>query len=205
MESGVRNTLLGIAAFISVILGLMLSSVINPRPMSDEEAAKLGFYRFDEPRVISEFSMTDHLGHPASLSNLQGGWSLVFFGFTTCPDVCPTTLSVLNDAIRPLKDAPAVVMVSVDPDRDTPERLARYVPAFNPNFIGYTGSFDETVKLAEQLNIAFGKVPGNVPGSYLVDHSASLVLIDPNGQYVGFIKAPHNASKIQRVISSLSL
>lgn len=205
MEPGVRNTLLGIAAFISVFLGLLLASFLNPRPMNDEDAAKLGYYRFDEPRPISEFFMIDHLGQRASLSNLKGRWSLLFFGFTTCPDVCPTTLSVLNDAISPLKDPPAVVMVSVDPDRDTPERLARYVPAFNPTFTGYTGTFDETVKLAEQLNIAFGKVPGDVPGSYLVDHSASLVLIDPNGRYAGFIKAPHNASKIQRVLKGLSI
>jgi len=205
MEPGVRNTLLGIAAFISVFLGLLLASFLNPRPMNDEDAAKLGYYRFDEPRPISEFFMIDHLGQRASLSNLKGRWSLLFFGFTTCPDVCPTTLSVLNDAISPLKDPPAVVMVSVDPDRDTPERLARYVPAFNPTFTGYTGTFDETVKLAEQLNIVFGKVPGDVPGSYLVDHSASLVLIDPKGRYAGFIKAPHNASKIQRVLSGLSI
>lgn len=205
MESGVRNTLLGIAAFISVILGLMVSSFIVPRPMSDEDAAKLGFYRFDEPRQISEFVMIDHLGDPVGLSNLKGGWSLLFFGFTTCPDVCPTTLSVLNDAMRGLEEPPAVVMVSVDPDRDTPERLAQYVPAFNPDFIGYTGTFEETVKLAEQLNIAFGKVPGDVPGSYLVDHSASLVLIDPGGRYAGFIKAPHNASNIQRIIRGLPL
>ena len=205
MEPGVRNTLLGIAAFISVFLGLLLASFLNPRPMNDEDAAKLGYYRFDEPRPISEFFMIDHLGQRASLSNLKGRWSLLFFGFTTCPDVCPTTLSVLNDAISPLKDPPAVVMVSVDPDRDTPERLARYVPAFNPTFTGYTGTFDETVKLAEQLNVAFGKVPGDVPGSYLVDHSASLVLIDPNGRYAGFIKAPHNASKIQRVLKGLSI
>jgi protein SCO1/2 len=203
MKPGVRNTLLGIAAFISVILGLMVASVMIPRPMSDEDAAKLGYYRFDEPRLISEFIMTDHLGAPVGLSNLKGGWSLLFFGFTTCPDVCPTTLSVLNDAVRGLEDPPAVVMVTVDPDRDTPERLAQYVPAFNPDFIGYTGTFEETVKLAGQLNIAFGKVPGVVPGSYLVDHSASLVLIDPDGQYAGFIKAPHNSSNIQRIIRGL--
>jgi protein SCO1/2 len=205
MESGVRNTLLGIAAFISVILGLMVASVMIPRPMSDEDAAKLGYYRFDEPRLISEFVMADHLGAAVGLSNLKGGWSLLFFGFTTCPDVCPTTLSVLNDAMKGLEEPPAVVMVSVDPDRDTPERLAQYVPAFNPDFIGYTGTFEETVKLAEQLNIAFGKVPGSVPGSYLVDHSASLILINPEGRYAGFIKSPHNSSNIQRIISGLSL
>ena len=205
MQPGVRNTLFGLMAFISVMLGLLLASVIIPRPMSAEEAAKLGYYRFDEPRLISGFVMTDHLGQRAELANLKGGWSLLFFCFTTCPDICPTTLSVLNNAISAADDPPTVVMVSVDPDRDTPERLAQYVPAFNSNFIGYTGTFEETVKLATQLNIAFGKVPGLVPGSYLIDHSASLVLIDPEGRYAGFIKAPHNASKIQRVIRGLSL
>jgi protein SCO1 len=205
MEHGVRNTLLGIAAFISVILGLMVASVIIPRPMSDEDAANLGYYRFDEPRMISEFTMTDHLGNPVGLSNLKGGWSLLFFGFTTCPDICPTTLSVLNDAVSGLEEPPAIVMVSVDPERDTPERLAQYVPAFNPDFVGYTGTFEETVKLAEQLNIAFGKVPGDLPGSYLVDHSASLVVIDPDGRYAGFIKAPHNSSNIQRIVLGLPL
>jgi protein SCO1/2 len=75
MEPGFRNTLLGIAAFISVILGLMLASIINPRPMSDEDAAQIGYYRFDEPRLISAFSMTDHLGRRATLSNLKGRWS----------------------------------------------------------------------------------------------------------------------------------
>jgi len=204
MEPGIRNTLRGIVTFISVILGLMVASVIISRPMSDEEAAKLGYYRFDQPRLISEFVMTDHLGDRAGLSNLKRGWSLLFFGFTTCPDVCPTTLSVLNDAMRALEDPPAVVMVSVDPDRDTPDRLAQYIPAFNSDFIGYTGTFEETVKLAEQLNIAFVKVPGEMPGSYLVDHSVSLILIDPDGRYAGFIKAPHNSSNIQRIIKGLS-
>ena len=89
MEPGVRNTLLGIAAFISVFLGLLLASFLNPRPMNDEDAAKLGYYRFDEARLISGFVMTDHLGRRAELSNLKGGWSLLFFGFTTCPDGLP--------------------------------------------------------------------------------------------------------------------
>jgi len=205
MEHGVRNTLLGIAAFISVILGLMVASVTIPRPMSDVDAAALGYYRFDEPRIISEFTMTDHLGNPVGLSNLKGSWSLLFFGFTTCPDICPTTLSVLNEAVKGLEEPPAIVMVSVDPERDTPERLAQYVPAFNPDFVGYTGTFEETVKLAEQLNIAFGKVPGDLPGSYLVDHSASLVVVDPDGRYAGFIKAPHNSANIQRIVMGLPL
>jgi protein SCO1/2 len=198
-----RNTFLGIAAFISLVLGLLVASVMLPRPIDEQESQRLGFYLFDTPRLISDFSMTDHLGNTANLELLKGHWSLIFFGFTTCPDICPTTLSVLADAVRGIPDPPMIIMVSVDPERDTPEVLSQYVPAFDKTFIGITGSFDETVKLAEQLNVAFGKVPGYEPGSYLVDHSASLILINPEGKYAGFIKAPHNAQNIQRIVSSL--
>ena len=98
---------------------------------------------------------------------------------------------------------PQVVLVSVDPERDTPEVMARYVAAFNPAFVGYTGEFDEIVKLATSVNVAFGKVPGATPGSYLVDHSASIVVVNPAGEYVGFIKAPHNAENIVTILDSL--
>lgn len=203
MDSGIRNTLLGIAAFISLILGLLVSNVMTPRPMTAEEAQKLGFYRFDSPRIVSEFVMQDHNGNPVGLDNLKNEWSILFFGFTTCPDICPTTLSVLSDAVKDMESPPQVVMVSVDPERDTPEKLSQYVPSFNPDFQGFVGTFDETVKLAEQLNVAFGKVPGYEPGSYLVDHTGSLVLIDPEGRYAGLIKSPHNAQNIQRVVATL--
>lgn len=203
MTSGVRNTLFGIAAFIAVILGLFTANVIMPRPLSQEEARQLGFYRFDKPRQISDFTLSDHTGVSVGLGDLRGRWSLVFFGFTTCPDVCPTTLSVLAEATRDLQDPPQVIMVSVDPERDTPEKLASYVPAFNPAFRGFSGSFDETVALAEQLNVAFGKVPGEQPGTYVVDHTASLVLIDPEARYAGFLKSPHNAQNIQKILTSL--
>ncbi len=203
MDKGVRNTLFGIAAFIALILGLLLASIMVPRPMTQEQALELGFYRFDVPRVIKDFDMVNYDGEPVGVANLKGDWSILFFGFTTCPDICPTTLSVLADAVSDLPAPPQVVMVSVDPDRDSPEQLAQYVPAFNPDFEAYVGSFDETVNFAQQVNIAFGKVPGGGPGNYLVDHTASLVVVDPDGLYAGFIKSPHNAQTIQKIIASL--
>jgi protein SCO1/2 len=203
VDIGVRNTLIGIAAFISLILGLMVASLTIPGEMTTDEARALGFYRFDEPRLISDFVLTNHTGSPVSLDDLRGRWNILFFGFTTCPDICPTTLSVLSDAIEALESPPRIIMVSVDPERDSPEVLSQYVPAFHPSFVGYTGTFEETVKLAQQLNIAFGKVPGSVLGTYQVSHSASLVLMDPQGRYAGFIKAPHNAQNIQKIIGSL--
>lgn len=194
MDRGVRNTLFGIAAFIAVVLGMLVASVMLPKEMTKEQAQQLGYYRFDAPRPIPEFELYNHLGETVGLDSLRGEHSILFFGFTTCPDICPTTLSVLADSVKGVKSPPRVIMISVDPERDTPQKLADYVPAFNPGFVGYTGSFDETVKVATALNIAFGKVPGPEPGSYLVDHSASLVVVNPQGQYAGFIKAPHNLS-----------
>ncbi len=204
MDKGIRNTLLGIAAFISLILGLLVASTLSPREMTKEQALELGFYRFDAPRIIPEFSFTNHLGEEIGLESLKGRYSLVFFGFTTCPDICPTTLSVLADSVKNVESPPQIVMVSVDPDRDTPEKLANYVPAFNPGFVGMTGTFDEIVKVATSVNIAFGKVPGPEPGTYLVDHSASLVVVNPNGHYAGFIKAPHNASNLKSIYTALN-
>ena len=200
---GIRNTLLWLAAFIALVLGMLLASVLMPRALTPEEARQIGWYQFEIPRDIPEFSMSNHLGEPVGPDSLKGDWSLLFFGFTTCPDICPTTLSVLAESMDGIDKPPRIVMVSVDPERDTVSMLANYVPAFDPDFIGYRGSFDETVKLATAVNIAFGKVPGAEPGSYLVDHSASLVVVNPEGRYAGFIKAPHQAQNLQRIYASL--
>ena len=202
MTVGVRNTFIGIAAIIAFALGLLLFSLVSPSQMTEQQALALGYYRFAEPKPLSAFSLVDHADKPANLDALRGQWSLLFFGFTHCPHICPTTLQVLNNAVQKLKDAPQIVLVSVDPERDTPERLRHYLSAFNPDFRGFSGTFEETVNLARQVNIAFGKMPGNTPGTYTVDHSVSLVIIDPEARYVGFIKAPHQAEKIEQVIRS---
>ena len=202
-DKGIRRTLLSIAGFISLILGLLVASYMSPKSLTTDQFRELGFYKFDNARVIDDFSLVNEAGDKVTLDSLKNQWSLLFFGFTYCPDVCPTTLSVLNDAINRMENPPQVIMVSVDPERDTPEVLAKYVPHFNPAFSGYTGEFDEIVSLATQVNVAFGKVPGTEPGTYQVEHSASIVVINPGGHYAGFIKAPHNAQNIQRIVSNL--
>jgi len=203
MQQGVRNSLFWIAGFIALILGLFMASYMTPKSLSKSQFQELGFYRFDAARQISQFDLVDHTGMRVANDSLEGGWSLLFFGFTYCPDVCPTTLSVLNEAVHNLENPPQVIMVSVDPERDTPSLLAEYVPRFNPAFKGYTGEFDSVVRLATELNIAFGKVPGPELGTYTVEHSASIVVMNPLGQYAGFIRAPHNAQNIRRIVSQL--
>jgi protein SCO1/2 len=202
-DKGIRNTLLSIAGFISLILGLLMAAYMSPKQLSADEFRELGFYQFDTPRVIQDFDLVNDAGEKVTLESLKNQWSLLFFGFTYCPDVCPTTLSVLNEVVNNLENPPQVIMVSVDPERDTPEVLAKYVPRFNPEFTGYTGDFDEIVSLATEVNVAFGKVPGPTAGSYQVEHSASIVVINPGGHYAGFIKAPHNAQNIQKIVSNL--
>lgn len=203
--SGIRNTLIVTVGLIALILGLFLYTFLSPKSLSEDALRNLGYYGFPQAREIKPFNLTDHHGNPVSEQDLKGEWQLMFFGFTFCPDICPTTMGVLNRAIAELPTKPQVVMVTVDPERDTPEALARYVPSFNPEFVGYTGTFDDIVGLATNVNIAFGKVPGKEPGTYTMDHAASIVVVDPQGRYAGFIKAPHQATNISQIMTSLML
>ena len=203
MDKNVRNTLIWISGFIALILGLFLYSFLAPKQLSEMQYQELGYFGFTKGREIRPFQLTDQNSESVGLSALKGQWSLLFFGFTYCPDICPTTLGVLNQAMKKVEKRPRVILVSVDPERDTPELLKQYLVGFNPLFQGYTGEFDQIVGLATNVNVAFGKVPGPAPGTYLVDHSASMVVVSPQGEYVGFIKAPHQAEKIATIVNSL--
>lgn len=203
MTSGIRNTLLVLGGAIAVMLGLFVSNVTTPKQLTADQYLALGYYGFPEPRIIKPFSLLDETGSAVDTSDLKGQWSLLYFGFTYCPDICPTTLGVLNRAVKQTQTPPQVVLVSVDPERDTPAVLGQYLASFNPDFKGYTGTFDDVVGLATNVNVAFGKIPGAEPGTYTVDHSSSIVVVDPFGRYAGFIKQPHQAEKISSIISSL--
>lgn len=204
-SDGVRNTLIWTLGLIGLILGLFLYTFLSPKALSQDALRGLGYFGFPQPRAIKEFVLVNQDGRVVGVDDLKGDWHLIFFGFTFCPDICPTTMGVLNRAVTAMEKPPKVIMVSVDPERDTPEALARYVPAFNKDFTGYTGEFEDIVGFATNLNAAFGKVPGKEPGTYTVDHSASIAVIDPEGRYVGFLKSPHQAPNIQQVMTSLML
>jgi protein SCO1/2 len=139
-----------------------------------------------------DFQLTDHHGKPRTLAAFRGKAVVLFFGYTQCPDVCPTTLSELAEAMKrlgPDADRVQVLFVSVDPERDTPELLAQYVPAFHPSFIGLSGDAEATARTAKEFRILYQKQPGKTPGSYTVDHSAGSFIFDPQGRlrvYVGY-------------------
>lgn len=203
MHASVRNTLIVLLGVMGLVVGLFVYRISNPGPPTHDQLLNYGYFSFEEPRFLKDIKLIDHLSNPVSISNFKGKTTLIFFGFTNCPDICPTTLSVLNQTMQKTETNPQVVMISVDPERDTPEKLAGYVPAFNKDFIGITGEFDEIVNIATQLNVAFGKVPGPEPGSYEVDHSGSIVLLDAEGRYAGFFRLPHRAENISTVLNLL--
>lgn len=200
---GIRNTLLWLMAFICVILGLFFHNFLNPGLPGDDQLRELGFFHYPEYRPLSAFVLRDNEGVTVDETIFEGRWTLVFFGFTYCPDICPTTMGVLARATSKMSDPPAVILVSVDPERDTVSSMDAYVRSFSPTFRGLTGEFDQIVLLASQLNVAFGKVPGPDPDGYLVDHSASIAVINPKGKYVGFIKAPHGELNIATLMGHL--
>lgn len=164
--------------------------------------------RFSEPRGLQPFTLTDHTGKPFGIEQLTGKWSFVFFGYTHCPDVCPTTMSVLNSVAGRLGDnAPATqyIFVSVDPERDTPEQLAKFVTWFNGDFIGVTGTEQELENLTRQLGVVYMKIPDEKQaGSYMVDHTASVLLFDPAGRFHAIFSAPLKAAELAEDIVLLA-
>jgi protein SCO1/2 len=198
---GVRLTVMVVLAFILVVVGSFVYRINQPRLLSRSELQLNGLILLETPRDIGDFALTSHRGEPFTPTSLQGHWSLVFFGFTHCPDICPTTMAFLDRFIAELNGTEAakatqVIMVSVDPARDTVEQLAGYVPFFNPEFTGVTGEFLDLFRFATRLNAPFRKVPGQGE-DYQVDHSANVVLINPRGHYHGFFRAPLDLAKMK--------
>ncbi len=158
------------------------------------------------PRPLPEFELLSHSGQVFNKESLNGNWSILFFGFTNCPDVCPTTLSTLNRVVDGIaargNRQPRVIFVSVDPMRDNVEKMAAYVPYFNADFIGLTGDLASVQALTRELGVAVSYAPIASPVAdgeqqdYTVDHSTALFLVDPDGRLSGIFGAPHITEQI---------
>ncbi len=183
--------ILGIAALCAAFAGFWLARELD----SSGPALASGTW-LPLPKTIPDFHLTDNVGQPFSLHDLQGKPTLVFFGFTHCPDVCPTTLLKLAQvkkamAVPGLK----VVFVTVDPARDTPQAVDLYVHAFDPDFIGLTGDNQAVIRLATAFGVAVNKVdlPG---GDYTMDHSAVVFLLNKQAQVAGIFTPPFDTAKM---------
>lgn len=183
-------------AILAAIIGQWLYHATQDKA---PDLTQLNATVFSEPRVVSPFKLLDHYGKPFTEASLQGQWSFVFFGFTNCPDVCPSTLTKLNLMLKAISNQsadiplPRVMMVSVDPERDTVEQLGKYMPYFNTNFIGLTAEKQSDIDaLTKQFGIAYflnKKSPDDK--EYSVEHSGAILLVNPQGKLHALFSAQH--------------
>jgi protein SCO1/2 len=195
-----RTAIIALVAAAAFGLGIWFSLQQGAIDGSGPEPA--GGYVLDQPRPLPAFELVDERGETFTQADFEGHWSLLYFGFTYCPDICPSALGVMAqvkrelDAVEGLDDH--YYLVSVDPDRDTPERLAEYVTYFDPAFRGVTGAFDQ-LDIVTRAAGAVYKVP-EAPESddYLVAHSSTLTLIDPQGRIHAIFTSPFDPAAIAR-------
>lgn len=191
-----RAKSIGLAALVAIVAiaaGMLLSRALLDRS-GGPTLAKATL--IDPARPLPPMAFTDQNGQPFGPEQLRGHWSILFFGFTFCPDICPTTLAVLAQVEKKLTDLPTeqrphIVLVSVDSKRDTPERLAQYVKSFSPTFTGITTGDQAAVQefaLKMGVPVAISEQPG---GNYTVDHSAAIFVVDPNGALRALSSTPH--------------
>jgi protein SCO1 len=153
-------------------------------------------------RTLPDFSLIDQKGRTFAAADLRGHWSLLFFGYTNCPDFCPTTLTTLAAMEKNLRSAkaaviPQVIFVSVDAKRDTPAQLAKYVPYFDPSFVGLTAADQPSIDaVAKQLGVAVIIRPAS-DGNYTVDHSGEIFVLSPDGQIAAILTGPFSADALR--------
>ncbi|AXQ29485.1 SCO family protein [Solimonas sp. K1W22B-7] len=195
MANAHKPVLYGMIAALAAVLGVVAAvTLMQPRGSAGLQSGIL----LPQPRALPAFTLTDQDGQALTAARLAGSWTLLFPGFTYCPDVCPTTLALLKQVKASLgpDSALRVVFLSVDPERDTPQRLKSYVAQFDPSFVGATVAEPQLAEVARALGIAYAKVPGATPESYQMDHSAAMILLNPQAQVVAYLTPPFELPKL---------
>jgi len=189
----------GAVAVAAAIAGIYVARMMSMPAVPSLESGT----SFARPRPLAEFALVDTHGAPASAATLRGHPTLAFFGFTHCPDVCPTTLALLANVQKQVaQPGLKVALISVDPERDTPEQLGRYIASFGGDLIGLTGPAPEIVKVQKTFGVAASRVdlPG---GTYTMDHSATIFALDSGARIVAVFTPPFNAAAITRDVAKL--
>lgn len=188
-------------ALLAMMAGLLLAKYLAPSPKPLPILSEGTF--LPNARNLSPFQLVDYDGNPFGPAQLQDKWSFVFFGYTNCPDVCPATMYQFQQIAKGLQQdarldaSTRFVFISVDPDRDTPQFLKKYVQYYNPAFLGVTGADSELLSLSREMGVIYLRMPNDDNAEdYLIDHSAAILLTNPAGQLAAFFSAPHHASAI---------
>lgn len=213
-----QNKWLGILLVLVFALGIYAALVIAPPSVKNSgplESRTQHLSWFPQARALSDFSLSNEEGKNFTVANLQGKWTLAFVGYTFCPDICPVTLAEINSIYPQLSaietDTPLQVwFLSVDPKRDTIERLNEYINYFHPDFIATTGTHVNLFPLVRSMGMMYSFSESTDDPNYLVDHSASIVVINPNGNVVGRFKPEYVPGKpaisnMQHVLDDVSI
>ena len=164
-------------------LALLLAGCDSRPQFVNTDISEAGYAR--------DFALTDHAGKPRTMADFRGKAVVIFFGYTQCPDVCPTTMTGMAEALKLLGGDAAkvqVLFVTVDPERDTQQLLAQYVPVFNPSFLGLYADAQTIARTAQEFRVFYKKQPGSTPTTYTVDHSAGSYVYDQQGRLRLYIK-----------------
>lgn len=186
---GPKTFIIAIVSAIALAAGILIATRLSTPEQPDAA------FIIPSPIALPDFSLLDQNGDPVNAETFQGQWDIVFFGFTNCPDICPTTLQTLAAAKRELVAAgveplPRIVLVSVDPERDTPSQMGQYIDYFGAGNLGVTGELAEIKKLTKTLGIYFQKQVAD-GGNYGVDHSAAVLVFNPAGEFHALFSGPH--------------
>jgi protein SCO1 len=158
-----------------------------------------------QPKALPQFELVNHHGKKVTRRDLTGQWSLLFTGFTSCPDICPATISVLNTLDERLRTGGTevrMILLSVDPERDTPEVMAHYVDFFSRTLTGITGSLPAVEQFCDDIGMSFIHIPGTA-GRYTVEHSGALVLIDPHARVAGYFRPPFDPGRMAEDLQAI--
>ena len=196
---------MGAIAVVAALAGVYVARIVSqPAVPSLESGTSL-----PQPRVLPDFNLVDTHDAPASKAALRGHPTLVFFGFTHCPDVCPTTLATLAAVQKQVISEDSkltglkIALISVDPERDTPQQLGSYIASFGGDFIGLTGSADEIVKASRGFGVAAARVDLG-GGNYTMDHSAAVFVLDSQARVVAVFSPPLSAPALARDVARLA-
>ncbi len=202
-----KKSSIAIVTILALVTGISLSWIASQsQPIKLESVTWFG----DQARALPDFELVDQNGKIFTRGDLQGKWQLLFFGYTHCPDICPTSLQTMADMTRAIDDSDVsnalqVLFVSVDPDRDTPEILKNYVEYFNPAFTGATGTQANLDRLTRSVGVSyFLDRQSTDQASYEVSHSTAIILLDPSVKFAGVFSSPQDsramASDLTKII-----
>lgn len=197
-------TVVVILALAGLSLGVFVGQHVHFKKKID--VARFHGTYLENPRTVNQFSLTGIDQKIFDNSSLQGKWTLMFFGFTNCGYLCPTTMAELSKMYRALeangvKDLPRIVMISIDPDRDDQEKLGSYVTSFHPAFYGARGDEPSIEVMTREMGVAYAKViekGSTEPQNYEIQHSGALMLFNPQGELNAFFTTPHHADLLAK-------